>query len=133
MRPLVVRLAQFNEAEGGISQSCPRAISSTALPTAGPMRSMWVWWPGTPGRLRTERLSLQTKLVFRDEAANEKHVAWSFRFPLPASPRITRPTIVADSSKSRYRKECRRALARESNPQARYRPGGTFLRFKPNV
>ncbi len=46
-------------------------------------------------------------------------MASSFRFPLPASPRITRPTIVADSSKSRYRKGCRRALARESNPQTR--------------
>jgi hypothetical protein len=102
-------------------------ISSTALLTAGPMRSMWVCWPGTPGRLRTERFSWQTNLEFRDDA--EKHVASSFRFPLPASPRITQPTIVADSSKSRYRKECRRALARESNPQVRYRPGGTFLRF----
>src|SRR4051812_33058623 len=71
MRPLVVRLAQFNVAEGGISQSCARAISSIALPTAGPMRLMWVCWPGTPGRLRTERFSWQTNLVFRDEAATD--------------------------------------------------------------
>ena len=89
-----------------------------ALPTAGPRRSTWACWPGTSGRLRTEHFSWQTNLLFRDEAETEKHVASSFRFPLPASPRITRPTIVADSSNSCYRKGCGRALARESNPQA---------------
>jgi len=73
----LLTLAQFNEAEGAVSQSCARVISSTALLTAGPMRSMWVCSPGTPGRLRTERFSWQTNLVFRDEAATEKQVASS--------------------------------------------------------
>jgi hypothetical protein len=38
------------------------------------MQSMWICWPGTPGRLRTERFSWQTNFVYRDEGGAEKHV-----------------------------------------------------------